>query len=357
MSTNTQDKNISNQESTNSCTSGSSQVIELYSPKGDNEFPLLGICTLSKSEKRVIDENNNEKLIEKDIEPTPTVKDMSKLTCTKPCKNVTDPYESTKTYGVCTRSQCSFAHSLQEQKLPECSFGDNCRFIHGRYESPDSKKKVPGSQCKFHHPKETRDEWIRRANIVMPSLPETSAKSRKPDAHKPDTHSTGKESVAPQPFRPVSVKLPPHRKEFFQYPPPLPPRATNQFFESPPPPLPPRSTNQFFESPPPLPPRATNQFFESPPPPPPRTTNLSSPQDNEKKKKSSHSRKQSSSSDESSSSDDSDEESTRRYRKRNRDKKSSKDFVQIIRVPAELAEMAIKAAFDRGVFNIKVVVE
>jgi hypothetical protein len=94
---------------------------------------------------------------------------------TKPCKNVTDNTKEEE-FGVCTRAVCTFAHSLEEFRIPKCRFLSNCR----------------SSTCKFLHPDETTDEWTLRTGEKLPHLPLTNVNSRQPSSHV----NTGKDSDA-----------------------------------------------------------------------------------------------------------------------------------------------------------------
>ena len=88
------------------------------------------------------------------------------LLCTKAChfckKNEAGEW------GVCSREKCTFAHSLSELQLSQCSFGDNC------------KRKNGSNSCQFKHPDESNDKYYSRTGIEKPDLPETSEMTRKP---------------------------------------------------------------------------------------------------------------------------------------------------------------------------------
>ena len=50
----------------------------------------------------------------------------TRLKATKPCSNVTTR-QSDGSFGVCYRTHCTFAHSIEELSDPMCSFDENCR--------------------------------------------------------------------------------------------------------------------------------------------------------------------------------------------------------------------------------------
>lgn len=105
------------------------------------------------------------------------------LSCTRACKNVLKRQESGE-YGVCYRNVCTFAHSLDELKDPMCGFDASCRFRYGRTQrdrTVDSK-----GTCMFRHRDETREDWLKRTNRNLPDLPATSEKTRNPNLRKDD---------------------------------------------------------------------------------------------------------------------------------------------------------------------------
>ena len=105
------------------------------------------------------------------------------LTATKACKNVLTLRNGK--YGVCERVECTFAHSLSELRDPQCTFDLNCRFRNGR---PSVNGTIDSdAKCMFRHSDETRAEWLNRTGREIPNLPETSENTRKPSGqtHKP----------------------------------------------------------------------------------------------------------------------------------------------------------------------------
>jgi hypothetical protein len=100
------------------------------------------------------------------------------LTGTKTCKNI--QLTSTGEFGVCYREKCTFAHSLEELNDPMCGFDDTCRHRLGKVQRDGTVDKT--RKCMFRHSIETRDEWAKRTDRVIPNLPKTSEKTRKPVA-------------------------------------------------------------------------------------------------------------------------------------------------------------------------------
>jgi hypothetical protein len=116
------------------------------------------------------------------------------LLCTKACRAVTVPYENTKEYGVCHREVCFFAHSQEELKIAECSFGENCIHMWGKYG-------VPNSACKFKHFSETVDEYRERSGVENINLPKTSEFTRLIGLKNPLTLKDC--TPPPQPFKSI----------------------------------------------------------------------------------------------------------------------------------------------------------
>lgn len=110
------------------------------------------------------------------------------LQCTRACNNVrrlksAESAESAEPeYGVCYRESCSFAHSLDQLNDPMCGFDESCRFRDGKTR-PDGSLDTD-AKCKFRHSNETREEWINRTGRSLPDLPQTHEKTRKPIASK-----------------------------------------------------------------------------------------------------------------------------------------------------------------------------
>ena len=144
-----------------------------------NEFPVLGTKISKDQERNIRLLNLSERTREQarryeartheytryELAKGETTSSNESYVFTKPCKNVTDG--TTESFGVCTRSVCTFAHSLQELKIPKCRFMSNCR------------SKFP---CKFLHPDETVDAWILRTGEKLPNLPPTNDNSRRPES-------------------------------------------------------------------------------------------------------------------------------------------------------------------------------
>ena len=131
-----------------------------------NEFPVLGTKISKDQERNIV---STVKTIDKEehgqfYKKHETSNDS--FLFTKPCKNVTDNTKEEE-FGVCTRSVCTFAHSLEEFRIPKCRFLHNCR----------------SSTCKFLHPDETTDEWTLRTGENLPHLPLTNVNSRQPSSH------------------------------------------------------------------------------------------------------------------------------------------------------------------------------
>jgi len=90
---------------------------------------------------------------------------------------------------VCTREVCTFAHSLDEYKLPECQFGKSCRSIWGVVTSTGDFDERPESRCAFwHRGIESHEEYYERTQRQKPLLPQTAERSRCPK--KPESHPT-----------------------------------------------------------------------------------------------------------------------------------------------------------------------
>ena len=171
------------------------------------EFPVLGTKITKEQEKAIYSSNmdatrdTREKVIscalDERSQSFANMSDKTKvaksLTCTKACRLVTEPYlkqvEHNKTlpeneqkepqFGVCQREKCTFAHSYDELSTPMCAFDGNCRFLNGKHDRY-TKKLIPNTRCRFRHNHETVDEWIKRSKVQRPVLPETSENSRKP---------------------------------------------------------------------------------------------------------------------------------------------------------------------------------
>lgn len=263
------------------------------------------------------------------------------LTCTKACRNVTREKE-TGEFGMCWRKVCTFAHSEAELQPPKCSFDRTCRFKHGRNDR-NTRKRIPDSQCKFRHSDETVAEYYKRSGVKCPDLPPTSEKTRKIPGSKPSSEE--KYIAVPHP-RPTPTLSKSKRKS----------RWDEKPEESPAKESPSEEGMHLMVN------QARHLIGKHPIRSPTASKRWS--YDSEDDSSSSES-----SSSESSSSESSDsEEERRRRRERSRrrsrmptkSKKSPKKSpaLQIIRLPTkELAAIAIKAAFDRGQYNVRVLVE
>jgi hypothetical protein len=322
------------------------------------EFPALGE-KLTRSQINAINESN--KMIVPIISPGDETMDhrtasfaamsdketiAKALSCTKACRIVTTPFTNPSDgeqpkYGVCTRFHCSFAHSLEELQAPMCGFDGNCRFMHGKVDYR-TQKKIPNTHCRFRHTCETIGEWLKRSQVTQPSLPETNEFSRKP------------QSTPPKPIVATTVKTT-QPVVYKSVPPPVPVPVQVQ--------APKRSSSKWDKKPvetkEETKEEAQTQIKENKP---------KKSRRKQKKYESSSEESSDSESDESSDSSESESESEsrkrrskdrrRRHKHPTQRKKSSENNQQVIRVPtSELAAIAIKAAFDRGQYNVRVIVE
>jgi hypothetical protein len=227
------------------------------------------------------------------------------LLCTKACRTVIDTYKDTQTYGVCYRDFCSFAHSQEELKVPQCGFGDNCRYMWG-------KNGVPESACKFIHDNENIDEYYERACIYDVCLPKTSEFTR------------CIKKVQETPNKPLRKVLP---------------RAPSKW------------DDKVLLEPIRVPITA-------------KKCNWGDIVETEKNISAHESDSDSCTSDSNSYSTDSDHETRRRsvrrrsLEKKPKNKKQKKPICFVIRVPdKELATIALNAAFDRGQYNIQIIID
>ena len=102
--------------------------------------------------------------------------DPANYTCTKACTRAL--LQENGKYGVCTRTSCTFAHSLDELRTTICRFDASCKTINGTYRSDwtiDTSK-----VCRYQHSNETKTAWSRRTGQPIPALPQT--KICQPDA-------------------------------------------------------------------------------------------------------------------------------------------------------------------------------
>ena len=259
---------------------------------------------------------------------------------TKACRFVTDGATSDEMYGVCYREQCSFAHSMEELQVPACQFDYKCRLQNGRIDKV-SRCIIPNTECKFRHSIETIPEWLNRAHITPPKLPATSELSRKPKTISDisNTFNPLKPTLTPVVYKSITSNI----SKTLKKPPSVSHSDTASHLRRK------KSTNLKHSLPTLCGDDEPNTSFKL----------------KEFKKKptryQSDSECDSSSSSGSSSSDsDSDYKINRlkKYQLPSTKKYSKNSGIHIIRVPTnELAEMAIKAAFDRGVYNFQVLVE
>jgi hypothetical protein len=297
--------------------------INEFPPLGTKESTLSALCSFTKQQKIFL---KNETFTTQYIDPRTAsfavmadkTRIASSLTRTKACRLVTEPFISPKEgeeprFGMCTRPYCSFAHSVEELQAPICGFDGNCRFINGKIDNK-TRKKIPGSQCRFWHTHETVGEWLKRSGVERDPLPETND-LRQPRTMRIDTTFENiKHSISPVP--------------------PVPPvQQTQVRAETSKPEIRKPRKSRWDEKP-------EEKLVE-----------------NKNVKKNGKKEKHYSSSDDENQSDSSESEydSDSEYEKK---KSSSKSTSYVIRVPTkELAEMAIKAAFDRGQYNLRIVVE
>ena len=313
-----------------------------------SEFPTLG-TKLTKDQERLLNNYNKFSIVKLEDVNTPDTnsdprtasfeamadkgKVATSLTRTKACRLVTDPFLNpkvgeTQQFGVCTRPQCTFAHSLEEMQVPSCLFDTNCRFIHGKIDR-STRKRIPDTRCRFRHSFETINEWIKRSGVKRDPLPETSEYSRKPRAVTP-IDTTINENPKQRIAIPVAISKP---KQQSVTPVVIPEPVKQQ-------------TVITAAIPEPVKQRTRRSRWDEKP----QVDESSSDESNS----------DDSSSDESSSdgysSDDSRSNRSRRRPTRRIQRSDKKEYV--IRVPTdELAAIALKAAIERGQYNIRVCVE
>ena len=288
------------------------------------DFPTPGSVILTKEqEKEIVASNKMYCATKIQLEPTVTdhrtiafnhMADKDKvakaLSCTKACRNIQrDP--KTGKFGVCYRAYCTFAHSMDELQPARCSFDSACRFKHGRIIDWNTRTIVSGSKCKFRHSDETIDQYYARSGITRPDLPLTNKETRKiPEQPKEQSKKQPKEQPKEQ-SKEQSKKQPKEQPK--EQPKKQPKEEVKEQ-------------------------QVSRRSYDS---------DMSS---------------DSESSDSESSESESEEERRRRLKKERKARKSKKSSpkndIQVIRVPTkELAEIALKAAFDRGQFNVQVLIE
>jgi hypothetical protein len=105
------------------------------------------------------------------------------LIATKPCLHIERKLDEhghlSEEYGVCTRTYCTFAHSMAELRLPMCGYGANCNRKKGGYDKKTGQFSA-SMKCQFMHPDETTVQYYERTGKDKPDLPLTSEKTRKP---------------------------------------------------------------------------------------------------------------------------------------------------------------------------------
>ena len=284
------------------------------------DFPTPGSVILTKEqEKEIVTSNklNCVRKVELEVTNHRTIafnhmanKDTvaKALLCTKGCRNIQRDTQ-TGEFGVCFRKYCTFAHSMAELQPSRCSFDLSCRFRNGRIIDWDTRTIAPGSKCKFHHSNETIDQYYSRSGMTRPDLPPTSEHTRKIPEKSESNEESNEES-----------KQQPKQQ----------PKQTNE------------------EK------KVSRKAYDS-----------ESSESESEESESDESESEESESEESESEEDrrrriKKERRSRKSRKsgKSRKSKSPKNDIQVIRVPTkELAEIALKAAFDRGQFNVQVFIE
>ena len=273
------------------------------------DFPSPGDVDLTKKQQKEIASSNKTSCPDNILNDTPVTNRRTMafnhmadktqvaklLTCTKACRNIQkDP--QTGEFGVCSRKYCTFAHSMNELQPARCSFDRTCRFKHGRITDWKTKNIAHDSKCKFRHSDESIQEYYSRSGMTQPELPLTSEHTRKIPT---DTDEPNKNKTAPEPVPKYNAELNHKKKVSFE-------------------------------------------------PVPKYNAEL-----NHKKKV-----YEPDMSSDSESEDSEIEEDSRQILKKERKSKSPKSAMQVIRVPTkELAEIALKALFDRGQFNVQVLIE
>lgn len=308
-----------------------------------SDFPELGTKLTKEQQRLLVKSNQNdvrkfsEKVNTKDLfsldprsESFASMADKEKvassLTRTKACRIVTGPFLNPKEgeepkFGVCTRENCSFAHSESERQAPLCGFDGNCRFIHGKIDR-NTDKKIPNSNCMFRHSSESVNDWIKRSGVKLDPLPKTNEFSRKPrqstsnfktDIKSVDITDT---TVVTSKTSPIKLFVPKSER---------PEKPTTEIN------TPVKVRKSRWD-------QKTNSIPVTPVTPIKETKSR---------------RKISYSSSDSSSDSESETESNHKSKS-----KTDKNKEQVIRVPnQELAKMAIQMAFESGNYNIRVVVE
>jgi hypothetical protein len=275
------------------------------------------------------------------------------LTCTRACNNVSRRDDGN--YGVCCREKCSFAHSLAELTDPKCGFDKTCRLLHGR-KRPDGSIDAAG-RCMFRHSHENHDNWIKRTGRTNPDLPETSEETRKPF----DPTSVKKVEIEQQVTVEVTeadcTEADVTETELVEVEIDQVDTDSVEFNEPTQPVIASVDTTRV---------RRKSRWDEKP-------SNISEPETfvihqpieslvSTEPSEKSHSRSSKSPSKYESRHRKHDHKSTKSSSKSSKSSSNHRESnqagdVQVIRVPThELAEIAIKAAFDRGVYNLQVIV-
>lgn len=82
-------------------------------------------------------------------------RDPEKLAFTKACYYV-EKDGTPGEYGVCNKKGCTFAHTLQELRVPKCRYSDTCKH---------------GKNCYYIHTNETIQQYYKRIGKSVPNLP------------------------------------------------------------------------------------------------------------------------------------------------------------------------------------------
>lgn len=107
---------------------------EYYSDSSDDEVEvIINEFTLSSSE----DED----------------KPLNERAYTKMCSHMLEK-------GICERNKCSFAHTIEQLRPLKCKYDDKCI----------------NERCTFIHTREDKDEYCKRMNIVIKTVPKTKNK-------------------------------------------------------------------------------------------------------------------------------------------------------------------------------------
>lgn len=98
--------------------------------------------------------------------PKDSLKDPEKLAFTKACYYV-EKDGTPGDYGVCNKKGCTFAHTLQELRVPKCRYSRERPDPNGGYS--DTCKH--GKNCYYIHANESIQNYYRRIGKSVPNLP------------------------------------------------------------------------------------------------------------------------------------------------------------------------------------------